>query len=91
MPLPVVRASRIAAIALGVFGILYLRFSAGLLEDNEVSRLVHWGMLPIALLFAFGAWALEMSDTGSVARRDALWALAGSVSGYAVLRIAGSV
>jgi hypothetical protein len=85
------RGTRIAAIFVAVFGILYVRFSSGIWRENEVSSVVHWGMFPIALLFAFAAAVLEASGASSEARRDALWALAGSVSGYALLHLVGVV
>lgn len=85
------RSLRIAAVALGGFGLLWLRFSAEVWPENEVSRVVHWGLLPIAFLLGFGAWALETSGSGSVTRRDALWGLSAGITLWALLRIAGGV
>jgi hypothetical protein len=85
----VMRGGRVAAVGFAAFGVLWLRFSAGIWPENEVSGVVHWGLLPIAFLLGFGAWALEMSRTGSLARRDTLWGVAGALSCWALLRLLG--
>jgi hypothetical protein len=83
------RATRIGGVFLAALGFLFLRFSSGFWEENEVTDVIHWGLLPIALLLGAGAWGLEASDSGSLARRDTLWGLSSAVATFAILRIVG--
>jgi hypothetical protein len=83
------RPVRIAATAAAAFGILVLRFSAGWWPENEATRVLHWGLLPIALLLGFAAWVFERSGASTPLRRDLLWGVAFAVLFFGGLRLLG--
>jgi hypothetical protein len=85
------RGLRVAGIAALVFGVLYLRFAGGMFPDNEVSPMIHWGLLPMALLFALGGWAAEVNATMTTLRRDALFGLSSGLTVFSLLRISGAI
>lgn len=82
------RGVRIAAFFGAALGFLYLVLASPISKQTELSWAVPFGMLPLAGLLAFGAWAFEVTDTDPVVRRDGLWALATAVAFFALLRIA---
>jgi hypothetical protein len=79
------RAVRIAGSMIVAWGLLYLRFSSGIAPQTEVDPMVHWALLPIALLIAAANAAAEVNHSGSVPRRDLLWGLCGALVSFAVL------
>jgi hypothetical protein len=76
---------------LGTFAVawtvLYLRFKAGLVQGTEVDAMVHWALLPIALLLAAANAAIEMNRSASVPRRDAVWGLSAALASFGLLRL----
>lgn len=87
----VVRGVRIAGVFSTAFLILFLRFTAGVVLATEADEAAPWALVAIGLLLGGGAWALEMSETGSPARRDSLWGLAVALLGFALLRLTGTL
>ena len=79
------RALRIGGTLVAGWGILYLRFSAGLFPATEADPMVHWALLPIALLLGLANGAMEANGAGSVLRRDVIWGLAIALASFAVL------
>jgi hypothetical protein len=82
-----VRASRIIATFAVIFGVLYLRFASGIIRGTEVDRVVPWAFLVVSLLFGTGAWAMEVTGSGPLGRRDQLWGMTAALSSFAVLRL----
>jgi len=80
------RELRIGGTLAAAWALLYLRFSAGLFPPTEADPLVHWALLPIALLLSLANGAMEANGTGSVPRRDAIWGLAIALASFAILR-----
>jgi hypothetical protein len=80
------RVMRIGATFAGAWALLYLRFAAGLFSGTEVDPMVHWALLPIALLIGAANAAMEVNGSASVPRRDALWGLCGALTSFAILR-----
>jgi len=80
-----VRALRIFAMFAAAWTVLYVRFSAGVFEGTEVDSVVHWALLPIALLLAAANAAMEVNRSSSVGRRDALWGLSSALATFAIL------
>lgn len=85
----ILRGLRMAAIFAAVFGLLLLRFAAGLVRETEADRAVPWAFLTIAVLLGAGAWAMEMSGSGTSARRDSFWGLFAALLGFSILKLAG--
>lgn len=85
------RALRIALIGGAVFALLVLRFDSGIWPENEATPAIPFALLPIALLFALGAFGLETSGRGSVARRDGLWGLAAALATFSILKLVSVV
>lgn len=83
-----IRSMRMLGAFVLAFGFLYLVVASPLTRQTEISWAVPFGMLPIALLLGAGAWAMEVTDTPTVLRRDGLWALSVAVALFAVLRLA---
>jgi len=83
------RVVRAGGVFLLVVAILWTRFSLGFWRENEATRVIHWGMFPIAVLLGVAAGALEASGSGSPARRDVVWGMAAGVFSFAALRLAG--
>ena len=81
------RVLRIAGTLAAAWALLYLRFSAGLFPPTEVDPLVHWALLPIALLLGVANGAMEANGVGSVPRRDALWGLVGALASFGILHL----
>jgi hypothetical protein len=79
------RALRIGGTLAAVWALLYLRFSAGLFPATEADPMVHWALLPIALLLGLANGAMEANRSGSVPRRDAIWGLAIALASFAIL------
>ena len=90
-PMEPTRLLRIAGIAALLFVVLYLRFAAGIFPENEVSPMIHWGLLPMSLLFGLGGWAAEVNGTMTTLRRDSLFGLSSGLAVFALMRIAGAV
>ena len=85
----IVRAIRMAAIFVAIFGVLFLRFAAGIVRETEADRAVPWAALAVALLVGVGAWAMEVTGSATPARRDFFWALTTALVGFSILRLAG--
>jgi hypothetical protein len=85
------RPLRIAGVFAAAWAVLYVRFLSGLVPATEVDRFVHWALAAFALIFGAGSAALEANDSGSVARRDVLFGLAGALGSYSICRFAGIV
>lgn len=81
----VARVLRIAGTFAAAGALLYLRFSAGLFPSTEVDPMVHWALLPIALLLVLANAAMEANRAGSVPRRDAIWGLAAALASFGIL------
>jgi hypothetical protein len=79
------RVLRIGGTLAAAWAFLYLRFSAGLFPTTEADPLVHWALLPIALLLGLANGAMEANRAGSVPRRDAIWGLAAGLASFAIL------
>jgi len=79
------RALRIGGTLAAAWALLYLRFSAGLFPPTEADPMVHWALLPIALLLGLANAAMEVNGAGSVARRDAIWGLAIALASFGIL------
>jgi hypothetical protein len=48
--------------------------------------MIHWALLPIALLLGLANGAMEANGSGSVLRRDAIWGLTIALATFAILR-----
>jgi hypothetical protein len=81
------RALRIGAIVAGMLAVLWIRFSSGVFPENEVSPVLHWGLLPIAFLLGLTAVALEVNASASVTRRDTLFGISAALIAFCVLRL----
>ena len=81
----VTRVLRIGGTLAAAWAFLYLRFSAGLFPTTEADPIVHWALLPIALLLGLANSAMEANGAGSVPRRDAIWGLATALASFAIL------
>ncbi|HSD09349.1 MAG TPA: hypothetical protein VLF14_00065 [Candidatus Binatia bacterium] len=81
----VARVLRIAGAFAAAWAFLYLRFSAGLFPTTEVDPMVHWALLPIAVLLGLANAAMEANGAGSVHRRDAIWGLATALASFGIL------
>lgn len=79
------RALRIAGVFATAWTVLYLRFSAGLFTPTEVDPMVHWALLPIALLIGVATAAMEVNRSASVPRRDTMFGLSSALASFAVL------
>ncbi len=88
MPLKLVRAFRTAVIYAAAFAFLVFRFASGIVQETEADAFVHWALFPIGFLLGLGAVSLDMTDTGSVTRRDLLWGLAAALMTFAIVRFA---
>ena len=82
------RLVRIGGALVAVWGVLFLRFAAGIITPTEADAYVHWALLPIALLIAAANGGMEMNGTGSVPRRDVMWGLSAALASFAILRLA---
>jgi hypothetical protein len=79
------RIVRSGGVLAAAWALLYVRFSIGLFQETEVDPVVHWALLPIALLISVANWAAEVNGSSSVARRDALWGLAAALVSFGIL------
>ena len=79
------RVLRIGGTLAAVWALLFVRFSSGVVPSTEADPVVHWALLPIALLLAAANGAAEANGSGSVARRDTLWGLSGALASFAIL------
>lgn len=79
------RIVRIAGTLAAAWAFLYVRFSSGVFPTTEVDPVVHWALLPIALLIAVANGAAEVNRSGSVTQRDVLWGLSGALVSFAIL------
>ena len=79
------RVLRMAGTFAVAWATLYVRFSAGVFPSTEADPVVHWALLPIALLLVLANAAAEANHSGSVPRRDAIWGLAAALASFAVL------
>ena len=79
------RILRIVATFATAWVVLFLRFSAGVVQGTEVDPFVHFALLPIALLLAAANGAMEVNKSGSVPRRDVLWGLSSALASFAIL------
>ena len=80
-----VRLVRIGGSFLAVWAVLFLRFAAGIVPPTEADAVIHWALLPIALMIGIANGAMEANDSGSVPRRDALWGLSSALATFAIL------
>jgi hypothetical protein len=80
------RALRIVGTMAAAWAFLYLRFCAGLFPATEADPIVHWALLPIALLLGLANGAMEANGSGSALRRDVIWGLAIALASFAILR-----
>ena len=62
-----------------------MRFSSGVFQSTEADPVVHWALLPIALLLVLANAASEANRSGSVPRRDAIWGLSAALASFAVM------
>ena len=62
-----------------------LLFAAGIVPPTEADAVIHWALLPIALMIGIANGAMEANDSGSVPRRDALWGLSSALATFAIL------
>ena len=81
------RVLRILATFAVAWTLLYLRFKAGLVEGTEVDALVHWALLPIALLLGAANAAIEVNRSAPVPRRDFIWGLCAALASFGLLRM----
>jgi len=79
------RIARIGATFATAWAVLYFRFTAGIFPTTEIDPLVHWALLPIALLVAVANWAMEVNASASVPRRDGLWGLSAALASFGIL------
>jgi hypothetical protein len=80
------RTLRIGGTLAAAWALLYLRFSAGLFSETEADPIIHWALLPIALLLGLANGAMEANGSGTVLRRDAIWGLTIALASFAILR-----
>lgn len=85
----IMRAVRMIAVFLAVFAVMVLRFTSGLVRGTEADRAAPWAFLTIATLIGVGAWAMEVSGSGTAGRRDSFWGLAAALLGFSILKLAG--
>ena len=85
VPMDPLRLVRIGGSLVAVWGVLFLRFTAGVVTPTEADAVVHWALLPIAVLIAVANGAMEANESGSVPRRDALWGLSSALATFAIL------
>ena len=82
------RILRIGGTLTAAWAVLYVRFTAGVFPPTEVDPVVHWALLPIALLVGVANAAMEVNESASVPRRDALWGLSGALASFGILHLA---
>ena len=80
-----VRIVRIGVSFVVVWAVLFLRFAAGVVTPTEADAVVHWALLPIAVMIGVANGAMEANGSGSVPRRDALWGLSSALATFAIL------
>ncbi len=81
------RILRIGGTLAAAWSVLYVRFTAGIFPPTEVDPVVHWALLPIALLLGVANWAMEVNESASVPRRDTLWGLSGALASFGILHL----
>ena len=79
------RVLRMVGTFAAAWAVLFVRFSSGVFPSTEADPVVHWALLPIALLLVLANAAAEANRSGSVPRRDAIWGLAAALASFAVL------
>jgi hypothetical protein len=79
------RILRIGGTLAAAWTVLYLRFTAGIFPPTEVDPVVHWALLPIALLVGVANAAMEVNESASVPRRDTLWGLSAALASFGIL------
>jgi hypothetical protein len=80
-----VRIVRIGGSFVVVWAVLFLRFAAGVVTPTDADAVVHWALLPIAVMIGVANGAMEANGSGSVPRRDALWGLSSALATFAIL------
>jgi hypothetical protein len=84
----VTRVLRIGGTLAAAWALLFLRFSAGVFPKTEVDPMIHWALLPIAVILGLANAAMEVNGSGSVRRRDAIWGLATALASFGILHLA---
>jgi hypothetical protein len=79
------RVLRIVGTFAAAWAVLFVRFSSGVFQSTEADPVVHWALLPIALLLVLANAASEANRSGSVPRRDAIWGLSAALASFAVM------
>ena len=86
-----VRPLRIVGAYFVAFSVLWLALASPFSKQTEVSWAVPFGLLPISLLIGASAAIHELTNNGSVVRRDGLFGLCSALVSFALLRLAGAI